>query len=155
MNNEARAFSLGWLAKRELTAFQLEQKVRRRFPAMDDSEVSMLLSELVERGYIDDDRVAGMLLRAALRSNKGPLYVRHSMRRAGIDDEMVDRHIVNVESWAPYAEASLHKRFPALGPEIDNKALGRCYRYLHAQGFTTDVVREAIRVHCQKNQQVA
>lgn len=139
------AAALALLARRELSASQLTERLVRKGYETDDAAAAV--ARLATEGAVDDRRTAAMIARrAATIMHRGPHRARQEVEAAGIAPE-VAREAVD-ETYAEAGvdavlERALDRRLR--GPVRDRAHFEKLCRYLIRQGFDTGAVVGALR----------
>lgn len=90
---DRRAARLRWLlfyylSKREMTRYELLQKVQQKTYAgapFLPNEIDSVLDEFAQKDYQSDDRFIQMVLRHAMQTGRGKVYIKEKLRRAKAD----------------------------------------------------------------------
>jgi regulatory protein len=139
----ARERALGWLTRREYAAGELTERLLRTGFAQD--EVEKLVFDLQQQGLQSDDRFSEVFCRHRVGQSYGPLRIRAEMRSRGVEAELVDHHLKQIEAdWFELATELCRHRY-GVDPVTDLKEKSRRYRYLSNRGFTTEQVQHAIK----------
>jgi len=146
MVNAAYVDGLKMLARRELSEAQIRQRLARKQHAADD--VDAAIARLRDERALDDARVAEAIARTETSiRRRGKLRVRLQIERAGIS-KAVARHAIDEVFGAldneALLESSLNKRLRGRTTLADDRERQRLYRYLIAQGFEPDRVRQRL-----------
>ena len=135
------------LARRELSAAQVTERLRRR--GFGAREVATTVARLQGEGAIDDLRTAGMhARRLASTVHRGPFRAEREIAALGIAAAVARAAVA--EAYAEHGvqtvlEQALARRLPA-GAAIEGRIhYGRLYRYLVRQGFDPDMVTATLR----------
>jgi regulatory protein len=138
--------ALRLLARRELSEFQVRQRLARKGYAGDD--VDAAIERLKQERAIDDVRVAEAIARTETAvKRRGRVRVRRQIESAGIAPEVaraaLDAVFGEVDTDALLA-AALARRLRSDRPIQDDREFQRLYRYLAAQGFESDQILRAL-----------
>lgn len=141
-NGEIRAFAYRLLGRREYSVFELDQRLRRKWPQLDSDSVTGLTAALVEENLLSDERFAESFVRSAVQRHQGPLKIRAALRARGVDDSVIaaglDRH---AGRWTDLAEEWLWRQHR--GP-LDFDGRKKFYRRLVNRGFSHDQAMDAV-----------
>jgi regulatory protein len=139
---EIRAFAYRLLGRREYSVFELDQRLRRKWPEADSEAIAGLIAALIDENLVSDERFAESYLRSAVQRHQGPLKIRAALRARGVDDALIsdaiDRHS---GGWTDLAEGWLRRQHR--GP-LDFDARKKFYRRLVNRGFTHDQAMDAL-----------
>jgi regulatory protein len=143
---DAYALALGWLARRELSEYQVRQRLARR--AVDSASIDDAIARLTREGALDDRRVASAFVRTSVRlKQRGPARLRHDLAALGIARPLADEALADVfadTNERTMLQQALRKRWPRdQAPSPADAA--RLYRSLRRQGFAHDTIRSALR----------
>jgi regulatory protein len=147
MADDAYVAAVRMLARRELSEFQIRQRLRRK--TYSDEAVDEAITRLKSERTLDDARVAGAIARTETGIRKrGPLRVRQKLAAAGITGAAADAAIEEATSEVDMdalLEAALARRLGLDGTIEDDRAMSRLYRQLTSQGFEQDRVLRLLR----------
>ena len=147
MSSNPHAAGLAMLARRELSAAQVAERLRRR--GFDAREVEATVARLQGEGAIDDRRTARVhARRLAAAAHRGPFRAEREIAALGIAapvarDAVAEVYAANgVQS---VLERALSRRLPE-GAAIESRGhFGKLYRYLLRQGFEPGMVSATLR----------
>lgn len=140
---DAYLTALVLLSRRELSAAQLRDRLRRR--GCPDDRIDEALARLRDQRSLDDVRVARAAahLETSIR-RKGPARVRQRLRSMGLSDDLVDEAVseafreVDVDA---RLDEALTRRLRGQTPAtLDDRTRHRLIRALVQQGFPLDGV---------------
>jgi regulatory protein len=140
--------ALRLIARRELSEFQVRQRLTRR--GHDASSIDSAITRLKSDRSIDDERVATAIARTQTSvRGRGRRRVLQQIEAVGIAKSIavkaVDEVFQDLDPDALLA-ASLSKRLRGRDHIADDREFQRLFRYLAAQGFDS----ERILVHLRK-----
>ncbi|RVU45743.1 regulatory protein RecX [Lujinxingia sediminis] len=142
--DDVEAAAYRFLARRDHACGELRQKLGRY--DFEPELVEEVLSELVERGYLDDARFAETQGQALARKGWGPSQIAHRLRQRGVDTVHIDAVLDLVESEESFrarASAYLFGKFGA--PEtLDERTQRRAFRHMLYRGYAPGVVRRLL-----------
>ncbi len=140
---EGRAMQI--LAGRDHSREELHQKLKQR--GFGAALIEQALDRIASYGYLDDDRVAGVMARALIRQAWGPRQVQAKMRGKGFNDAQISAALEESapeEGWEVLARQRLESKFGKPVSELDQADRERAFRHLQYRGFAGDVSRKAI-----------
>lgn len=159
--NRLRWLAFYYLSKRELSRYELQQKLKNK--DFELCVIEPLLDEFAKEGYQSDLRFAQMLVRESIRKNRGTRHIAHSLKKAQVQMDMsVDELIASVTQdtlddtilqndnadegvdWLLLAVEARCKKYGDTVPK-DPKEKARQLRFLQYRGFTMDVCFEALK----------
>ena len=135
-----RSITLGLLARREHSKFELENKLSNKGFALED--IKEVLKEFVAQGLQSDHRFTESYIR--MRSNKGfgPVRIKLELLERGLDKEMVGDFLASFDlDWFELARISWVKKFGEKAP-VDFKEKAKQLRYLSYKGFNNEHINE-------------
>jgi regulatory protein len=139
---EIRAFAYRLLGRREYSAFELDQRIRRKWPRLEPSAAADLVEALVNENLLSDERFTESYVRMSLQKQQGPLKIRAALRDRGVADALIsgelDRH---ADRWLDLATGWLRRQHA--GP-LDFDGRKKYYRRLLNRGFSHDQAMDAL-----------
>lgn len=140
--------ALRLLTLRERTESELRLKLRRK--QFEPAEIDAAIERVRQLGYLDDARFAKGRAEALLsRGRLGPRAVAARLAASGVERNQAREAVSNAMSERDeltLAKAALRKKSVDLQ---DPKARARAARFLLGRGFSSDVVRRALGVELQ------
>lgn len=140
---DALQVAYGLIAKQDRTESEVRSCLVNK--GFADEIVTLVMSRLRERRFVDDKAIAARLA-AETKVNrlKGAHALQLKMERRGISGEVAQAAVASVrESEDEAIRALLAQRFP----ERRSQDRGKAGRYLIGRGFDDDKVREAVENH--------
>lgn len=133
-----------YLARREYSQAELAAKLRPHVQIEDDFEqvqpvnLEALLDDLVERGYLSDERAATQLLHAR-RHRFGTQRITREMHQKGISEELIEQVLPELkDSELETARGVWQRKFGTLPHDAKEKA--KQMRFMQSRGFGFDVI---------------
>ncbi len=154
----------GLLAKRDYSVAELTAKLKvqwqkivlkkgtaeREEDAPDDS-VNAVISECLERGYLDDARFAAQFVRSRVGRGHGPNRIRQDMRNKQLGSLVIDGALFEAEvDWSEEAQKALEKKFGVFDQK-DYAQKSKAYRFLLQRGFLSEHVEAALARNGRSN----
>lgn len=135
-----RLKAMDFLARREYSRQELQQKLSQRFP--ESSEIDQVLDELSADGLQADSRFAESFFRLRVNMGYGPQYIRAELRQRGVAENVVEDTFSNQDvDWVAAAQQLFEKKYG--GQDMsDAKLRAKCQRYMQYKGFAFDHIRE-------------
>ena len=131
---------LGYLARREYSRPELEQKLATHANPPDSHALAAVLDDLEERGFISMHRAAEQIIRTC-RCKFGSQRIAQVLKEKGIDAHFIDEALPELkETDLDVAVAIWQKKFGT--PPNDIKEKGKQMRFMMSRGFSSDVIRE-------------
>ena len=138
--SEMRAFAYRLLGRREYSVFELDRRIRQKWP--EASNVEELVEALVEEDLVSDERYAEAFVRFRIQRHQGPLKIKAALRTKGISDGLISQELgTHSEEWTKLAARWLERQNPG---EIDFEKKKKYYRRIVSRGFTHDQAMDAL-----------
>lgn len=139
--NELRQRAVRLLARREHTRAELARKLA---PLGTEEEIASVLADLAASGLLSDARAASAYVRGNA-ARFGAARLRQTLRRKGVDGELIDAQLAQAELPDELARARdvWAKKFSAA--PADAREWARQARFLQGRGFSTDVIRRLLK----------
>jgi len=136
-----RERALRLLARREYAAGELAQRLQAQGAA--PALVRVVVSQLVQEGWISDARFAGAFVRARRSRGDGPIKLRAQLRERGVAADIIaDQLDSQAEAdWLPQLQALCARHFPQ--PAADYAQWAKQARFLIRKGYTHTQIRRA------------
>ena len=135
-----RAFAYRLLGRREYSIFELDQRIRQKWP--EATAVEELVEALVEENLVSDERYAEAFVRFRIQRHQGPLKIKAALRTKGISDELISHELAaHSEEWTDLAARWLERQNPG---SIDFEKKKKYYRRIVSRGFTHDQAMDAL-----------
>jgi len=140
VSNDTYLDALKMLARRELSEFQVRQRLARN--GHDLSAIDLAVARLKDERSLDDERVASAIARTQTSvRGRGKRRVLQEIAAAGIAASIASRAVDEVFQELDsdtLLSASIAKRLRGRERIADDREFQRLFRYLTAQGFDTD-----------------
>ena len=138
MAEDAFAYAVKLLARRELSAHDLEERIRARFGEVPTD----LVDRLSRSGYLDDHRFARMRVRT--RKAWGRVRLAAELARSGVAPEII-REALGSEDWPSLEEAAAATiRVLKLAPPLSSRDAARAARALARLGYETEAIEHEL-----------
>ena len=135
-----RAFAYRLLGRREYSVFELEQRIRQKWPGADG--VAELLDALVEENLVSDERFTESFIRSRVQRYQGPLKIKAALRGKGVSDALIAHELDKYSGqWIQMAAEWLSRQHPG---SMDFDSRKKFYRRLQNRGFTHDQAMTAL-----------
>ena len=135
-----RAFAYRLLGRREYSVFELDRRIRQKWP--EAIAVEELMEALVAENLVSDERYAEAFVRFRIQRHQGPLKIKAALRTKGISDDLISHEIgAHSEEWSNLAAQWLKRQNPG---SIDFEKKKKYYRRLTSRGFTHDQAMEVL-----------
>ena len=133
-----RARALGYLARREHSAKELQRKLLPHMAESDDLEA--MLQDFKQRGWLSDERFAELVVNAK-QSKFGSQKLAHELREKGVAEDLIAQTTTGIDNLGN-AQAVWQKKYGAL-PENRNEWAKQA-RFLQGRGFGFDVIKRVL-----------
>ncbi|MES2365547.1 MAG: recombination regulator RecX [Pseudomonadota bacterium] len=135
-----RARALDALSRREHSRMELMRKLA---PHTDNpDELTALLDDLQQRGWLSDARFAEQLVNAR-QSRYGSRKLAYELREKGVADDLVNAAVANLHGTdLERARAIRERKFGQMPASEKEKA--KQVRFLQSRGFDWDVIRKIL-----------
>jgi SOS response regulatory protein OraA/RecX len=135
-----REVALEIVARRMLSLAELRKRLERRGYGTDEIDEATELAHAY--GYVDDAKLAGAVVREAVRTARGPRWVRSTLLRRGVPDELArGAETLALEGATDRIRDVVARRF---GDALDDSGRQKAYRYLLNRGFSPEAVMEVL-----------
>jgi regulatory protein len=139
---ELRAYAYRLLGRREYSVYELDQRLRRKWPDLESAVIDDLVEGLAEENLLSDERFAESYVRSTIQRHQGPLKIRAALRAKGVADAVISGELDRRPGqWTDLAAEWLQRQHP--GP-LDFDARTKFYRRLVNRGFTHDQAMDAL-----------
>lgn len=147
-----RRAAMDWLARREYSRTDLEQKLVRRFPDAT-AAIGPVLDQLEHEGLLSDTRYLESITNSHVRRGYGPLRIRAALRAKGLGNRPVDDTVeedptagpvtppVEID-WLVQVRAVRNRKFGEALPATPAER-NRQMAFLMRRGFSSDLCRKA------------
>ncbi|EFF82307.1 regulatory protein RecX [Acinetobacter haemolyticus ATCC 19194] len=135
-----RSYAFALLSRRDYSQAELTEKLNQY--AIDPNEVAILVTELAEKNYQSDQRVAALTLSSQIRKGKGLQRIKQALKAKQLDAELIAEELEEVD-WLDQAYQLKVKKF---GEDVtkDPKLKAKQIRFLQYRGFDMGVILKAI-----------
>jgi len=127
------------LAMREHSRQEIYNKLKKK-PFSEGVDLDLLLNELEEKDYLNEDRFLESYIRSRSQRGYGPVKIKHELKQKGLSDSQISSFITdcNIE-WYELANSQRIKKFgDELPQEYKDKV--KQMRYLFNRGFSTEQI---------------
>ena len=138
-SEEARRKALSLLEKRDYGRDELVSKLVEKGAPAPDAEAAA--DKMVEYGFVNDEKYAGMVVRHYAAKGYGAARVREELRRRRLPRELWDAALGQMPDNSAVAAAILAQKLRGRGADRD--ALRRAMSALVRRGFSWDEARRA------------
>lgn len=142
--NDMRAFAYRLLGRREYSIFELDRRLRQKWPEADN--VDELVAALASEDLVSDERYTEAFVRFRVQRFQGPLKIKAALRGKGVSDYLISSELdARSEEWPELAAQWLERQHSGT---IDFELKKTFYRRLTSRGFTHGQAMDAVnRTH--------
>ncbi len=138
--------ALDLLSRRDHSVHELSEKLRRDAPDVDADLLGQIISQLIELGYLSEQRYVEMLIRSRSAKGQGPARVRQELQLQRVESELVSLSLEACEiDWFELARQVRERRFGLHDPGDDQKLRAKQQRFLYSRGFSGDQIHYAMQ----------
>ncbi len=134
-----REAAMDFLARREHSRLELEQKLSKRDFPLD--EIELTLAQLAEENLQSNERFAESFTIQRAENGYGDVKISYELKQRGVDEAFIDQALLPYQgSWLASAKTQRQKHFGDW-PE-DYQARAKQSRYLQRRGYDFDVIHQ-------------
>ncbi|MCC5792895.1 MAG: regulatory protein RecX [Legionellaceae bacterium] len=137
MTPNAFSLALACLSRREHSAAELTQKLRRK--GCGETEVAEAIAECQRLGYQSDERYVDAYCRIRVAQGDGPLKIRQFLSAKGIENETIAARLAQ-EDWQEHAQRLWMKKFAVPSAELSLREKAKQQRFFCNRGFPASVL---------------
>jgi len=140
---------MDYLARREHSAFELKQKLTRKYPDAEIELVDAVLGKLQQQKLQSDARFTEAYIRYRKSRGFGYLHLKADLDRRGVAVAVIDEYLYEDDTdWLQIIDSLVTKKMPnEVKIEFASKQHKKILRFLQARGFSA---LEASRVLSEK-----
>lgn len=140
--SDCRQQAVRYLARREYSQLELGRKLRRKGHAAVHCD--RVIAELVSQNLLSDRRYAEAYLQSRVRKGLGPMRIRVALEEVGVDKEIIDDVMNNVEiEWTEQLKRQVLKKYGDTEPETYKEWVKRA-RFLNKRGFSSEQIQTVL-----------
>lgn len=142
-----RRAAMDFLARREHSFQELEQKLQRKFPDENRDRLIEVVQTLADEGLQSDDRFAESWIRYRKSRGFGFHHIRADLRERGITTSLIENFLFDDDDcWAETALRLVDKRL-LVDEEIEfgSSLHKKMQRYLESRGFGNREIQFALK----------
>ncbi len=146
---EIKNSAFRYLSNRSHSTFELKRKLKKK--KFDFDIIDRVVSELLEKKYLDDFHFAENFVRNRIeRRKEGIIKITSELYKKGVSREIISNVIevvkelpVNYENAFEVGKVKLEKIYKR-GESDKNKIKSKLFNFLKGRGFTNDIIFEVI-----------
>lgn len=129
-----------------------EMKIYLRSKGYGDDEISEVIADFLDYGYLDDEDYCRQYIKYAFSKGKGPVRVKQELAEKGIDRDIIGFALEDYEAEESDLDRALKQaRKTADGKPVDDKMKGRIGRRLVSLGYSMDIAYKVIDIIKREN----
>lgn len=138
---------MDYLARREHSAFELKQKLSRKYPDAEAELLNAVLAKLRQEELQSDARFAEAFIRYRKSRGFGYLHLKADLDSRGVAGAVIDEYLYEDDSdWLQIADSLVTKKLADAGKiEFGSKQHRKILRFLQARGFSVTQSRQVLR----------
>jgi regulatory protein len=129
------------LSRRDFCSQELAGKLNAQ--GYEPETVQGVIHDLLERGYLNDERYVLQFVAMHAARGHGPLRIQRELSQLGLDAGLIDSAVAGGEDWAQRARELRIRRF-GLAQPVGWPAKAKQARFLQYRGFSNDHIRAAL-----------
>jgi len=133
--------ALDILSRREHSALELKQKLKKKFDHNDN--LNEVISRLKQNNLLNDYRFAEAYVIYRKRKGFGPVKISSELELKGIAQAIIGEVLDSEGGWKEAANRAFIKRFKE-GPSKDIKILLKQKNFLHNRGFSFQEIESVL-----------
>ena len=138
--------ALDLLSRRDHSVYELSEKLRRHAPEVEQDMLSQITTQLIELGYLSEQRYVDMLIRSRSAKGQGPARVRQELQLQRVDSELISLSLEASDmDWFELARQVRERRFGLDDPGDDQKLRAKQQRFLYRRGFSSEQIYYAMQ----------
>ncbi len=133
---------MDFLARREHSLFELQQKLARKFPDAEPEMLSAVLNTLREENLQSDERFVESYVRYRKSRGFGMLHIQSDLQSRLVSDALIAQYLFpDDEDWLAIAEELTVRKLGDSPVQFGSKEHQRHMRFLQSRGFATQEIR--------------
>lgn len=141
--------ALRYLAQREYSRQELEQKLSIHARSFSQEALSSVLDKLEQNGFLSAERVVEQIIRTR-RSRFGSQRIVHELKEKGIDEHLIHSVLPSLkETELETAFKIWQKKFGKI-PETREER-GKQMRFMMSRGFSMEVIQQVLSQANEEN----
>jgi regulatory protein len=141
--------ALRYLAQREYSRRELQQKLAMHDRSLTPGTLSDLLDKLEQDGFLSTQRAAEQIIRTR-RSRFGSRRILHELKEKGIDEHLMGTILPALkETELKAASAVWQKKFAGLPDTREERA--QQMRFMLNRGFSMETIQQVLSQACEEN----
>ncbi|MBP6057642.1 MAG: recombination regulator RecX [Nitrosomonas sp.] len=134
--------ALRYLAQREYSRLELEQKLAIHARSSDQEALSSVLDKLEQNGFLSAVRVVEQIIRTR-RSRFGSQRIVHELKEKGIDEHLIQSVLPSLKETELEAAFKIWQKKFGKVPDTREER-GKQMRFMMSRGFSMEVIQRAL-----------
>ena len=139
--------AVDYLSRREHSERELRDKLEAK--GFDQELLDQVIQDMLDLGYLSDERYARMIIRSCYEKAQGPKKIRFKLQQKGLATSVVNEAFEEFEGdWFSLAQSLRARKFPTSIKHTDKesyyKEKARQMRFLAGRGFSMDQISFAL-----------
>ncbi|MFT4861642.1 MAG: regulatory protein [Pseudohongiellaceae bacterium] len=136
---------MDFLARREHSFYELQQKLLRKFPDVEHGRVDSVIARLRDESLQSDERFVEAYVRYRRNRGFGNLHIKSDLASRRVDESLIDSYLIEDDSWDEMVQLLIAKKLAGVQTlEYGSKPHRKLVNFLHSRGFTHDQVRKGL-----------
>ena len=138
----AKSVAVRLLSRREHSALEIRNKLAKR--EFDDNEITQAVTELIQGGWLSDERFTEAYVRMRLLKGYGPIRISIELNERGVKESIVEMYLhAHDDVWFQSLKQQYKKKYKSKAIE-DYSDKAKRIRFLHYRGFSLDAIYKVV-----------
>jgi len=142
--------ALRYLAQREYSRLELEQKLSTHARSLPSESVSQVLDKLEQNGFLSAERVVEQIVRTR-RSRFGNKRIVYELKEKGIEEHLIHSILPSLKETELDAAIKIWQKKFGISPN-NREELGKQMRFMMNRGFSIAVIQQVLSHAIEGNQ---
>lgn len=142
--------ALRYLAQREYSRLELEQKLSVHARSLPSEDLSSVLDQLERRGLLSAERVVEQIVRTR-RARFGNRRILHELKEKGIDEHLIHSILPSLKETELEAAMRIWQKKFGLSPN-NREERSKQIRFMMNRGFSIEVIQQVFSQAGEDNQ---
>lgn len=134
--------ALRYLAQREYSRLELEQKLSTHVRSSTPDELAIVLDKLEQNGFLSAQRVVEQIIRMR-RSKFGSQRIIYELKEKGIDEHLINSVLPALKETELDAAIKIWRKKFGITPN-NGEERGKQIRFMMSRGFSTEVIQQVL-----------
>ncbi|NQY42813.1 MAG: regulatory protein RecX [Legionellales bacterium] len=142
--NDIYQKSLELLANREHSAFELSDKLSKKF-SNSSNEIKEVICELIGRDYLSDERFCYSVINYRANRGYGPIWITAYLKTKGVEKDIIDKVLDEMDMNWDKVILSLHQKKFGTDNLTDYPSKAKAKSFLQSRGFSMSQIYDLYR----------